>query len=122
MEEKKKKRYFCDFWKKVRRPEDYTIKFLCELSGIFLISIAIGACLHRIAKVEWDEAMFIGCAISLAFYAIIIIVGDIAAKKSEKNKQGEKRKKRYFCDYWCFDNFYCNYNCNRHNCSSDIKE
>lgn len=92
MEEKKKKRYFCDFWRKVERPNNYILEIADVI--IFLISATIIYAVEYSICEEPDMCMALigGLAIAVIFEIIAIPAGIIASRISKKHKEEDRAK------------------------------
>lgn len=91
MEEKKKKRYFCDWWSKVWNKR---IIILCVVAVFCLGSCATGLLLNMFAKIDWTNALITGAVVVYTCMVGIFVVGQIASDKSAKNKKEEEENER----------------------------
>ncbi len=92
MEEKKKKRYFCDFWRKLESSSNNVL----EIAGliVFLLSEAIiyVAGYNVCEEPDMYMALIGGLAITVIFEMIVIPAGIVASKISQKHKEQDREK------------------------------
>lgn len=94
MEEKKKKRYFCDFWRKVERPDNYILEIAAVI--VFLLSLIIIYAVQYNIYEEPDVGVIVavlGGVIVVAIFGMTVIpAGIIASRISKKHKEEDRAK------------------------------